>query len=106
MSSNLSPAKLTLLEYLHERSAGSRGRVGRDLKPTTGIPTTTMSRLAESSASLAALGLAGVRHNRPSAEGVASTICSAIWVTSKGQDYLKRTMSAADDDAQARTPAE
>jgi hypothetical protein len=95
MSSNISPAELALLEYLHARSGTSGGRIGLDPKPITRDLRISMTRLAETSASLAALGLAGVRHNRPSAEGVASTICAAIWVTSKGQDYLKRARSAA-----------
>ena len=107
MSSNISPAELALLEYLHERSGMSGGRIGLDPKPITRVLRISMTRLAETSASLAALGLAGVRHNRASAEGVASTVCAAIWVTSKGQDYLKRAMSAADAAAaKARTPGE
>jgi hypothetical protein len=110
MSSNLSPAELALLEYLHERSGTSGGRIGLDPKPITRDLRISMTSLAETSASLAALGLAGVRNNRASAEGVASTICAAIWVTSKGQDYLKRARSAAAvvDGAAAttRTPGE
>ena len=101
MSSNISPAELALLEYLHERSGPSGGRIGLDPKPITRDLRINMTKLAETSASLAALGLAGVRHNRANAESVASNICAAVWVTRKGQDYLKGARSAASAAAEA-----
>ena len=90
MWTDISQAQLALLRYLHEH-AGARGsRIGLDPKPIRRELGLSESRLAEDSASLAALGLAGVRHARTGPEERPSSVCSAIWVTSKGEDYLKR----------------
>ena len=101
MSANISQAELTLLQYLHEHSGVSGGRIGLDPKPITRELRISMTQLAEHSAALAAHGFAGVRHTRPGADEVPSSTCSAIWVTSKGQDYLRRSQSRP---AAAKTP--
>jgi hypothetical protein len=93
MSANLSPAELTLLQYLHDHAGVAGGRIGLDPKAIKRELRISVTRLAEDSASLAAHGFAGVRHTRPGADDVPSTTCSAIWVTSKGQDYLRRSQS-------------
>jgi hypothetical protein len=91
MSTDISQAELTLLQYLHERSGVRGGRIGLDPKPIRRDLGLSESRLAEDSASLVAHGLAGVRHVRTGPEELPSSVCCAIWVTSKGEDYLKRS---------------
>jgi hypothetical protein len=85
----VSPSQLTLLRYLRERSGGSGRRIGLDPKPVMSGLRISTTRFAEDSASLAAHGLVGVRDARPRSEGVPSAGCSAIWVTGKGEDYLR-----------------
>jgi hypothetical protein len=94
MSPTISQAELTLLQYLHQHAGISGGRIGLDPKAIRRDLRINMPRLAEDSASLAAHGFAGVRHTRPGADDVPSSTCSAIWVTSKGEDYLRRSQSS------------
>lgn len=91
MSANVSPAELTLLQYLHEHSGGSGRRIGLDPMHIRRGLRISPTRFAEDSASLGAHGFVGVRCLRPDADDVPSATCSAIWVTSKGEDYLRRS---------------
>ena len=93
MSETISPAELTLLRYLRDHSGVSGGRVGLDPKPVARGLRISMTQFAADSAALAARGLAGVRDLRPDANNVPSGTCSAIWVTSKGEDYLRRSLA-------------
>ena len=90
MLANLSPAQLKLLQYLREHSGGSGGRIGLDPKPIMRGLRINTAQFAEGSASLAAHGFVGVRDFRPDANDVPSSKCSTIWVTGKGEDYLRR----------------
>jgi hypothetical protein len=85
----VSPSQLALLTYLRERSGGSGARVGLDPGPVMRGLRIGATRFAEDSASLAAHGLVGVRDVRPGTDNVPSARCSAIWVTGKGEDYLR-----------------
>ena len=89
----ISPAELRLLQHLHERSGVSGGRIGLDPKPITRELRINATQLAQDSAALVAHGFVGVRNTRSGDDCPPSTTCSAIWVTSKGQEYLKRTRS-------------
>lgn len=95
MSATISEREFTLLQYLHEHSGVAGGRIGLDPQRVKRDLRISMTRLAEDSASLTALGLAGMRYTRTSVEDIApSSTCSAVWVTRKGQDFLKRCRSA------------
>jgi hypothetical protein len=83
---------LTLLQYLYDRSGIPGGRIGLDPKGIMRALRITVERFAEDSASLAAHGFAGRRCLR-GADGAASSTCSAIWVTSKGEDYLEQSQT-------------
>lgn len=91
MPEPITERELTLLQYLDDRAGVTGGRIGLDpqyIKRDLHIP---LPCLIEDSAALTALGLAGMRYARARPDDIApSTICSAIWVTSKGQAYLKR----------------
>jgi hypothetical protein len=89
MSETISRAELALLEYLHKHSGSLGERIALDPRPITRSLRISMSQFAENSASLAALGFAGVRDFRPSVNEVPSSKCSAVWLTKKGDDYLK-----------------
>jgi hypothetical protein len=93
MSTNISPAELTLLRYLHERTGGSGGRIALDPKAIKRGLRISATQLAEDSASLAAHGFAGVRHTRFGLDHVPVDTCSGIWVTSKGEAYLNGSHS-------------
>src|SRR5688572_28735722 len=93
MSAIISLAELTLLQHLHEHGGVAGGRIGLDPKVIKRDLRISMTRLEEDSASLAAHGFAGVRHTRPGADNASPSTCSAIWVTSKGQAYLRRSQS-------------
>ena len=87
----LSPAQLALLRYLHEHSGGLGGRIGLDPQPVMRGLRIGTAQFADDSARLAAHGLIGVRDFRPDGKKVPSGTCSAIWITGKGEDYLKRS---------------
>ena len=89
MSAIISQAELTLLKYLREHSGGSGERIGLAPKPITRSLRISLKQFAEDSASLAAYGLVGVRNFRPDVNDVPSSKCSAIWLTRKGEDYLR-----------------
>jgi hypothetical protein len=94
MSTNISPAELTLLQYLHDRAGVSGGRIALDPKAIKRGLRISATQLAEAAASLAAHGFAGVRHTRFGLNHVPVDTCSGIWVTSKGEAYLTRSCSA------------
>ena len=96
----VSPAQQALLAYLHARSGGSGRRIGLDPKPVMHALRLSPAQFTEDSASLAAHGLVGVRDVRADANDVPSRKCSAIWVTGKGEDYLRRPPPGC----QRRTP--
>ena len=89
MSANISQAELALLEYLRRHSGELGERIGLAPKPITRSLRISMIQFAENSASLAALSLAGVRDFRADTNDTPSLRCSAIWLTKKGEDYLK-----------------
>ena len=89
MSAIISVAELTLLEYLGKHSGRSGERIGLAPKPITRDLRISMEQFAEESASLAAHGFAGIRNFRPDANDIPSSKCSAIWLTKKGEDYLR-----------------
>src|SRR5947207_1565490 len=93
MSGNISPTELTLLEYLHKHSGVSGGRIGLDPKPIKRELRISMTRFAEDSVALAAYGFAELRYARAGAGNERSSTCSAIWVTTKGVEYLSRSRS-------------
>jgi hypothetical protein len=93
MSASISQSELALLKYLHEHSGQSGERIWLDPKPIIQSLHITMTQLAENSASLGAHGFAGVRDFRPDANNVPSSKCSAIWITRKGEDYLRALQS-------------
>jgi hypothetical protein len=91
MPANITERELTLLQYLNDRSGVMGGRIGLDPQRIRRDLRISLPRLAEDSAALTALGLAGMRYARARSDDVAlSTTCSAVWVTSKGQAYLRR----------------
>jgi hypothetical protein len=89
MVASLSQTELTLLQYLHEHSGGSGERIWLDPKPIARRLRISVTQFAADSASLAALGFAGVRDFRADANDVPSAKRSAIWLTGKGEDYLR-----------------
>ena len=86
---NMSQSELVLLEYLHEHSGGSGERISLDPKPITRSLRISVSRFVEDSASLVAHSFAGIRSVEPDAKDVPSSKCSAIWITKKGEDFLR-----------------
>ena len=98
----VSPAQQAMLEYLRERSGGSGRRIGLDPKPVMHGLRISPAQFAADSASLAAHGLVGVRDVRPDARDVPSRKCSAIWVTGRGEDYLRGTLGAPEPDPTPR----
>jgi hypothetical protein len=90
MSANISPEQFNLLKYLQQRSGASGGRTALDPKAVIRGLRISNTQFAETSAALAAEGLAGVRNLRPDSKDVPSSKCSAIWLTGKGEEYLKR----------------
>jgi hypothetical protein len=97
MSENISQTELSLLVYLHEHSGGAGERIGLDPKPIRRSLRLSMNQFIADAASLTARGFAGVRDLRPDANDVPSSKCSAIWLTGKGEDYLRwfRSVSRA-----------
>ena len=91
MWTDISREELALLEYLHEHAGVRGGRIGLDPKVIKRELRISAARLDVDSASLAAQGLAGVRHTRTGSDERPSSTCSAIWVTIKGEDYLTRS---------------
>jgi hypothetical protein len=89
MSANLTHHELTLLQYLHDRSGIPGARFGLDPKFVKRGLRISVTQFDRDSASLATHGLAAVRYARSSDGDVPSSTCSAIWVTSKGEDYLR-----------------
>ena len=94
MLANITESELTLLRYLHVHSGGSGERISLDPRPIVRSLRMSMEEFARSAASLAALGLAGVRNFRPDSNDVPSPRCSAIWLTRSGEDFLKRMPAA------------
>ena len=94
MSTTISPAELTLLQYLHDRAGVSGGRIALDPKAIKRGLRLSATQFAEDSASLAARGFAGVRHTRFGLDHVPVDTCSGIWVTTKGEAYLNDSRDA------------
>jgi hypothetical protein len=94
MSAIISQTELMLLEYLHVHSGGSGQRIALDPKPIARSLKISMNQFGEDSASLAAHGFAGVRDFRAAPNDVPSSRRSAIWLTKKGEDYLRGWRSA------------
>ena len=90
MPVNVTLPALTLLRYLHEHAGVSGGRIGLNPRVVMRALRISMTRLNEDAASLTADGLAGVRFARRGADDRPSSTCSAIWVTGKGEAYLKQ----------------
>ncbi len=93
MSAPLGPTELSLLKYLQLRSGGSGGRTALDPKAVIRGLRISNTQFAESSAALAALGMAGMRNLRPDSKDVPSLKCSSIWLTGKGEEYLRQSSS-------------
>jgi hypothetical protein len=89
MSAQISQVELRLLQYLHAHSCGSGERIWLDPKPITRGLGISIGQLAEDSAALAGHGLAGVRAFRAATEDAVGVGVSAIWITKKGEDYLR-----------------
>jgi hypothetical protein len=91
MSANLTHQECTLLQYLHDRSGIPGARFGLDPKFVQRGLRISVTQFTKDAASLAARGFAAVRYARSAADGVPSCTCSAIWVTSKGENHLKES---------------
>ena len=89
MLETISQGELNLLEYLGKHSCGLGERISLDPKPITRGLRISETQFAADSAALVAHGLAGVRGFRPNSNDVPSSKCSAIWLTGKGEDYLR-----------------
>jgi hypothetical protein len=89
----LSPAELTLLQYLHEHTPVRGNRIALDPKAIKRDLRISTTHLADDSSTLATHGFAGVRHARVGDNDASPPVCSAIWVTNKGVDYLKQSQS-------------
>jgi hypothetical protein len=90
MSVTISESELKLLQYLHERSGSSGARISLNPRAIMRAFRINPTRFGEDSATLAAHGFAGVRYTRPASD-IPSSTCSAIWITSKGEAYLKQS---------------
>ncbi len=93
MSPTISQGERSLLQYLNQHSGGSGERISLDPKAVTRGLRISANQFAEDAAALAAHGLAGVRDFRPNANDIPSSKCSAIWLTRKGEDYLRHPQS-------------
>lgn len=90
MRNGMNETELRLLAHLHERSAGSGQRVSLDPKAIAGKLRLKLDEVAACAAALAAHGLAGLRGFRPVADESPPTGISAVWLTGKGEDYLRQ----------------
>jgi len=90
---NISAAQVAMLQCLHKLTGGSGERISLDPKLIIRNLGVSVSQFTEDAAALAAHGLAGVRNFRPNTNDVPSPICSAIWLTGKGETYLKELRS-------------
>ena len=96
---------MTLLEYLHKHSGSLGERIALDPKPISRSLRISMNQFAENSASLAAHGFAGMRDFRPNTKDVPSSKCSAIWLTKKGDDYLRGLSAVSETPTQMTSNA-
>ena len=85
----LSRSECALLQYLHDHSGGWGERTALDPKHV--IRALRMGRpgFEADVASLAALGFAGARRFRPEGEREGVTPPSAVWITGKGEEFLR-----------------
>jgi hypothetical protein len=90
MSLDISETGLALLIHLQKNSSAMGERISLDPKHIIHRLRISVDQFAQASALLAGHGLAGVRNFRPNANDVPSSKCSAIWLTKKGDDYLKQ----------------
>jgi hypothetical protein len=88
----LNASERAMLEYLRKHSGGSGERISLDPKPIRRDLRLSAGQFDADATSLAAHGFAGVRGFRSESNpDVPTSGCSAIWVTRKGEDYLRRT---------------
>ena len=90
MSSHLGETQLALLAYLREHSGGYAQRIGLDPKPVAKGLRIDHGELVMEASALVRHGLVGVRGFRPDAGHPASEPVPAIWLTGRGEDYLRR----------------
>src|SRR4051794_23549939 len=90
MTLHLGETQLTLLAYLREHSGGYAQRIGLDPKPITQRLHIEHGELVKDSSALVRHGFVGVRGFRPEAGDSASHTVPAIWLTGRGEDYLRR----------------
>ena len=94
MNPTLSRSECALLQYLHDHSPGSGERTSLDPKHVIRALRIGRPGFDADVASLTALGFAGARRYQPDCDRAAnatpvSTAPSAIWITGKGEDYLR-----------------
>jgi hypothetical protein len=91
MLTNISATELMLLQYLQAHSGGAGERIGLDPKPIRRSLRISITQFITDASSLVAHGLAGVRDFRADANDIPSSVCSAIWLTGRGEEYLRRS---------------
>jgi|GraSoiStandDraft_4_1057263.scaffolds.fasta_scaffold1118545_1 hypothetical protein len=94
----LSPAECALLQYLHDHSAGWGERTSLDPKYVIRALRMGKPTFEAHVASLTAHGLAGARRFQADLErhgngDVVSGSPSAVWITGKGEEFLRRRLS-------------
>src|SRR3954471_14919350 len=92
MSTHIGDTELRLLASLHERSDGSGQRIGLDPRAVVKSLRLGAAQFASGSSALAGYDLAGVRRFRSDSRDhhVAVGPFAAIWLTGRGEDYLRR----------------
>jgi hypothetical protein len=90
--------ELNLMQYLRKHSGRSGERVALDPKPIMRSLRISSVQFTQDAGSLRAHGYAGMRDYRPNANDVPSLLCSSIWLTKKGEDYLKENVGQSPDD--------
>ncbi len=78
-----------MLQYLNQHAGGSGARTSLDPSFLTHQLGISAAQFAEDSKALAATGFVGVRDFRPNGNDVPSLRCSTIWITGKGEAYLR-----------------
>ena len=94
MPENISYPQLCLLKYLREHTGGSGARISMEPKAVTRGLRISTSQFTIDSDGLVAHGLVGVRYFWSDAKNAPSSSCSAIWLTGKGEEHLRRSHSA------------
>lgn len=94
MTEPIEEAELRMLAYLSEHAGGYHQRLWLDPKPLIRALGLSQEQFGTDSARLVAHGLAGVRNYAPDAVPVPPTRCCAIWLTGKGEDYMRALQAA------------